>query len=131
MPNLIDRIAASRYVSLTTFRRSGVAVSTPVWIARDAGRPTLVVITTSDAGKAKRLRNDPRITLRPCDIRGRVPGNARIVSATAEVVDDPDEVEAIARNLLHKYGIQFRLYRFVERLIPHDGHDVILRITLD
>ena len=131
MPQLIDRIAASRYVSLTTFRRSGVGVSTPVWIAREAGSDRLLAITSTGTGKEKRLRRDARVELRPCDIRGRVPSGARIVGATAEVVRDPATIERLAVDFTRKYGLQFRLYRLVERLIPNGETDVILRITLD
>lgn len=131
MPALIDRIAASRYVSLTTFRKIGVGVATPVWIAREPGRDTLIVITSSESGKGKRLRRNPNVELRPSDVRGRVPKGARMVSAKVETVRDADEIERLAKVLEQKYGLLFRLYRFVEGKIPHEGSDVILRITLD
>jgi len=59
-----------RFVSLTTFRRSGEAVSTPVWVGRDGD--ALVVTTPRDSGKVKRLRSDDRVELRPCSRSGRV-----------------------------------------------------------
>ena len=69
-------LAGERFISLTTFRRSGEPVPTPVWIARDGD--TLVVTTPAESGKVKRLRHHSRVELRPCSRTGRVPaGTAR------------------------------------------------------
>ena len=76
----------SEYVSLTTFRRTGVPVATPVWAAPDGD--ALVVWTRADSGKVKRLRHTARVTVAPCDVRGRVRGPA--VEGVADFV--PDDV---------------------------------------
>jgi PPOX class probable F420-dependent enzyme len=60
------------YLSLATFRRNGTAVQTPVWFGERDGR--LYVMTRSDSGKYKRLRNDSRVRVAPCTIRGRITG---------------------------------------------------------
>ncbi|MDT7579905.1 MAG: uncharacterized protein QOK35_1169, partial [Pseudonocardiales bacterium] len=52
MPTLAE-MADEQFVSLSTFRRSGAPVATPVWIARDGD--ALVVTTIADSGKVKRL----------------------------------------------------------------------------
>ena len=52
-------LADARFGSLTTFRRSGERVSTPVWVGRDGG--ALVVLTLAASGKVRRLRRDPRV----------------------------------------------------------------------
>ena len=67
-PEIRDR----KYISLTTFRKSGAAVATPVWFGEDDGR--LYVMSRSDSGKCKRLRNNPAVRVAPCTIRGRVTG---------------------------------------------------------
>ena len=61
-------MADERFVSLTTFRRSGEAVSTPVWVARDGN--ALVVLTPAASGTVRRLRHDPRVEVRPCQGSG-------------------------------------------------------------
>jgi PPOX class probable F420-dependent enzyme len=94
----------AEYVSLTTFRRSGEAVATPVWAAPDGG--TLVVWTRADSGKVKRLRHTARVTVAPCDVRGRVTGPA--VDAVAALVDRADWPAALAA-LRRRYGLRFRL----------------------
>ncbi len=94
----------SRYVSLTTYRRTGRPVATPVWAAADGD--SLVVWTRADSGKVKRLRHTTGVTVAPCDARGRLRGPA--VAATAEFIDPdgkPHALEALAR----RYRWQWRL----------------------
>ena len=117
-----------RYVSLTTFRRSGVGVATAVWVApvEDA----LVVVTGAATGKAKRLRRDPRVELRECDVRGRVRPGAPVVHGTARLVADEAEMERLLEGHWRKYGLQFRAYRAIERLLTRGGPgEVAVRIT--
>jgi PPOX class probable F420-dependent enzyme len=80
------QLQSASYISLGTFRRSGVAVRTPVWFAEQGGR--LYVMSRPDSGKNKRIRNNPQVTVAPCDMRGRVhgpefSGSARILPAEA------------------------------------------------
>ncbi len=100
-PSDLDVVAAHRYVSLTTFRRDGTPVSTPVWVARDDGE--LVVVTVDPAGKLKRLAHTARIELRPCDIRGRIAPGAPTYTGTARVVRTPEGVAAVKRAMGRKY----------------------------
>ncbi|HEX7662619.1 MAG TPA: PPOX class F420-dependent oxidoreductase [Pseudonocardiaceae bacterium] len=65
MATELDRLAASRYVLLTTFRKDGRAVPTPVWAARDG--QDLVIWTAANTGKIKRLRNNGTVEVSPCD----------------------------------------------------------------
>ena len=101
LPSDLDVLNAQRYVSLTTFRRTGAPVSTPVWIARDGAE--LVVVSVDPAGKLKRLAHTPRVELRPCDVRGRVPEGAPTYAGTAVVVRTPEGVAAVKRALARKY----------------------------
>lgn len=85
MPGIIPaEIANHKYISLTTFRKSGVGVATPVWFGERDGK--LYVMTRSDSGKYKRLRNNPAVRIAPCNIRGKVigpdfPAQARVLPA--------------------------------------------------
>ena len=101
----------STYVSLTTFRRTGQPVPTPVWAAPDGD--DLVVWTRADSGKVKRLRHTSRVTVAPCDIRGRVRGPA--VEATAGFVDRAEWPQALAA-LRRAYGLRFQLGYVTSRL---------------
>jgi PPOX class probable F420-dependent enzyme len=120
-------LAGQRYLSLTTFRRSGAPVATPVWVAGDGD--ALVVISDRPAGKVTRLRADPRVELRPCTLRGHVQPDAPTIAAVATVVEDPAAV-ARGRDLLRrKYPVQFRAVELPGRLRPRPGSSVLLRIT--
>jgi len=65
-------IHSQKYISLTTFRKSGAKVATPVWFGEDGDK--LYVMTRSDSGKTKRIRNNPKVTVAPCAMRGEVTG---------------------------------------------------------
>jgi PPOX class probable F420-dependent enzyme len=100
----MQQLGVARYVSLTTFRKDGTPVATPVWIVEDDG--LLFVWTGIRSGKARRIRNDPHVTIAACDYRGRTDGSVAH-SAVARVVprDDLPGVWALMRS---KYGWQLR-----------------------
>lgn len=104
-----------RFVSLTTYRRNGEGVATPMWIARNGA--CLVVTTGAHSGKVKRLRRDPTVELRPCTRRGRVASSAPTVRGLAEIRADPASQREVARLICAKYGNQYRLVMLVERLL--------------
>lgn len=122
------------FVELTTFRRSGVPVRTPVWVVRDAD--TLLVTSPANAGKVKRLRNNASVELRPCTRRGHVEPNAVCVSAVGRLDPDPGAHEAVEHLFAAKYGWQYRVAMVVEKVIrrlrPTSGPDRrIVRITTE
>lgn len=107
MPISPATITAEKYVSLVTFRRSGEAVASPVWIAPLAdGRAGFT--TEANSGKVKRLRNNPAITLQPCSMRGTVAPDAPTVSATAMVVTG-STYTAVHDAIHAKYGLMVTL----------------------
>ncbi|TFV86630.1 PPOX class F420-dependent oxidoreductase [Blastococcus sp. CT_GayMR16] len=108
-------LADARFVSLTTFRRSGEPVSTPVWVGRDGG--SLVVLTPADSGKVKRLRHDPRVEIRPCGRFGAVADRVEPVAGTAELREDPDDVERARATIRRTYPLESRLVLGIERLV--------------
>ena len=76
-------IQSQKYICLTTFRKSGVGVATPVWFAERDDK--LYVKTRIESGKSKRIRNNPDVRLAPSTIRGKIigpefSGKARILS---------------------------------------------------
>jgi PPOX class probable F420-dependent enzyme len=79
-------IQGQKYISLTTFRKSGAAVSTPVWFGEDDGK--LYVKTRSDSGKYKRIRNNPQVRVAPCTMRGKIIGPE--FTATARILPSED-----------------------------------------
>lgn len=101
----IDDLAAGKYISLTTFKRDGTAVATPVWVMRDGDH--LFVITDADSGKAKRLRNSSRAEVAPCDVRGNLTGDK--VPCTAVLLDD-EGTARVQRMVDQKYGLMAKVF---------------------
>ena len=105
---MLGTLAAERYISLTTFKRDGTAVSTPVWVVTDNGR-RLLVWSGANTWKVRRLRREPRVLVAPASIRGRERGPR--VAGRARVVPDPG-VQALLRR---KYGWQKRVLDLLNR----------------
>jgi PPOX class probable F420-dependent enzyme len=108
-------LADARFVSLTTFRRSGERVSTPVWVGRDG--EALVVLTPARSGKVKRLREDPRVELAPCGRFGKVEDGVVPVAGTAEVRESRADVDRVRATISRHYPIESRVVLGIERLI--------------
>jgi uncharacterized protein len=72
MPPIPSEIRSQRYISLGTFRKNAAVVHTPIWFAEENGK--LCFMTNSKSGKCKRIRNNPRVTIAPCTIRGKITG---------------------------------------------------------
>ena len=117
-----------RFASLTTFRLTGEAVSTPVWIARDGD--SLVVTTPLESSKVRRLRHSRRVELRVCNRSGRVDDSAEVLAGDAEILEEPAAVARLSIVLGAKYGVQFAVVTFIERLlVRREKFRVILRIS--
>ena len=101
MVDAFQHLAREKYISVETFRKSGTGVSTPVWFAHDGG--TLYMYTMADSGKAKRIRNNPRIRVAPCDVRGRLKGDW--IEGTARILSGAEAARANAL-LSRKYWLK-------------------------
>lgn len=102
MPDAIGQFESAKYINVETFRKTGVGVRTPVWFAADpAAADSFYIYSLPDAGKVKRIRNNPKVRVAPCDMRGNlrgawVDGRARICSG--------EEVAKGQDLLRRKYG---------------------------
>jgi PPOX class probable F420-dependent enzyme len=94
-------LSGRRYVSLTTFRKDGTPVASPVWLV--GYEDGIAVWTGAGSGKVKRLRRDKAVTLAPCTIRGRVLGEAVAGSARLLSAEENARVRALIRR---KYRLQ-------------------------
>ncbi len=103
---MVAELAHERYISLTTYKRDGTAVSTPVWVVSDDGR-RLLVWSGARTWKVRRLRRNPQVLVAPANFRGEERGER--VAGRARIVEDP----GLDVLLEHKYGWQKRL---VDRL---------------
>ncbi|MEV6342201.1 PPOX class F420-dependent oxidoreductase [Actinoplanes sp. NPDC051851] len=107
----LEQLGSQKYVLLTTFRRDGRAVATPLWVVPDGDG--LAFWTVADSGKVKRIRNSGRVTVAPCDVRGTPAGEA--MEATARLGDAAD-LHRVGATLKRKYGLMGRLTMLGSRL---------------
>jgi uncharacterized protein len=126
-----------KYLSFTTYKRSGDAVATPVWaVSLDSGE--IGFWTSSGSGKAKRLGHTSKVVVQPSDARGKLKegtapttGQARLVAA-----DDPLFAE-VERKVKAKYGFFTHVTKWLGTIggivkrnrIPYGDRAVV--ITLD
>ena len=94
-----------KYLNLVTYRRSGTAVSTPMWFVEEDG--VLYVRTPAKSGKVKRLRNNPRVRVVPSDGRGYPKGEW--IDGRARVVVDGAQAQRVNRLVHRKYGWRKKL----------------------
>jgi PPOX class probable F420-dependent enzyme len=115
----VGELGSARYVSLTTFKRDGSAVATPVWITGSEGS---YVFTTGDrAGKTRRLRHNASVQVQVCDMRGRVSPDAAIYMGTGTVQATAASVAAAEHAIAAKYGWQFNATKIVDGLKARFG----------
>ncbi len=113
-----------QYANLTTFRKTGKAVVTPIWFAEENGK--LYVMTERNSGKIKRIRNNPQILLAPCTARGKPLGPE--VPAVARILSDA-EGEVANQALDRKYGWIKKGFEFFLKLRRVVTERVYLEIT--
>ena len=120
----LSQFAGEKYLNLETYRKNGKAVATPVWFAEDGG--VLYIYSLADAGKVKRIRNNPRVRVAPCDMRGKLKGEW--VEARARIVQG-DEAAKGHRLLDEKYGLLKKIGNVFSKLIKRER--VAIAIELD
>jgi PPOX class probable F420-dependent enzyme len=103
-----------KYISVTSFKRDGTGVATPVWFVADDGR--LFVETDADSYKVRRIRHDPHVRIAPCDARGRLRGE--LVDADARILlEDEAEHERVGQLFADKYRVDRYTVLPVYRLV--------------
>ncbi|MFI9503201.1 PPOX class F420-dependent oxidoreductase [Nocardia sp. NPDC052566] len=100
MTNALGAVGKAEYVLLTTFRKDGTPVGTPLWAVAD--RDKLYVWTVTDSWKVKRLRRNTAVTVQPCTVRGVPRGEA--VEGTGRILDGA-ETDRVRKLLMRKYFV--------------------------
>ena len=121
----ISQFVGQKYLTIETYRKNGEAVRTPVWFIERNG--TLFVRTDSDTGKAKRIRRNPLVRIAPCTARGEPKG--AWISAEAKFAASEDAEKAY-KLLREKYGLQYRLLRFVGKFQRGPSRALCLSIRI-
>ena len=112
-----------KYINLETYRKNGQSVSTPVWFITESNR--IIVVTRSETGKVKRLRNNDRVRIVPSGMRGEpqgewIEGKARFLNK--------EELDRAIKARKKKYGFQAKLAGL---LSSTKGEFVGISIALD
>lgn len=101
-------IVDEKYVLITTFRKNGDAVASPVWIVGlDDG--TAGFTTEDNSGKVKRIRSNSKVTVQPCSVKGTPKEGSAVVEATAEVLLGTD-AQPIHDAIHSKYSVMTKLF---------------------
>ena len=122
-----------RYLSITSFKRDGTGVATPVWFVSDAGQ--LFALTDLRSAKVRRIRRNPRVLVAPCRANGKLRGEP--VEARAEILTATSDLEHVQRLLKRRYKVSYRLvmlgYRIGRRLRgrPSVAEGAALAVTVE
>ncbi|TMI42045.1 PPOX class F420-dependent oxidoreductase [Candidatus Bathyarchaeota archaeon] len=119
-------LAAEQYLVIETYRKNGDPVRTPVWFVEHQG--IIYVRTNRDTGKVKRIRRNPHVRIAPSTARG-IP-KSDWIEAEAIIIASEGEAKAAFSLLKTKYGIQYRLIRFIHWLQTRKDRSVALRIRI-
>lgn len=98
--SVVDEIGHSKYISLTTYRKDGTPVATPVWHVVQDG--VLYLISDADAWKVKRIRKNSHVVVTVCNFRGRIAPGAPSAEGTARLLDEA-ETQTGRRLIARKY----------------------------
>lgn len=123
-------IADEKYVLLTTFRKNGDAVPSPVWIVALADG-TAGFTTDEVSGKVKRIRNNSKVTLQPCNMKGKPTEGSSVVDATAEVLLGAD-AQPTRDAIQKKYSLMTKLFKVGElwRKVRRKPEPVVCAVRL-
>ena len=124
--HVLEALGTTPYISLATWRKNGKEVRTPVWVARSGER--LYVFTERKSGKVKRIRNDGRAAVAPCDVRGGLKGD--FTPAQARIVEDAATIDRAYAALKGKYGWQMWITDTMSKLAGRYDKRAMLEIVL-
>jgi hypothetical protein len=111
-PADLEALFPGRYLSVTSFKRDGTGVATPVWSVSDGER--LFALTDLHSAKVRRMRRNPHVLIASCRAGGKLRGEQ--LSARVEVLTTTPELERVQRLLIERYKISYRLVMLVYRL---------------
>lgn len=122
-----DQFANQKYLNLESYRKTGAAVATPVWFAQndDGASDELYIYSLAEAGKVKRIRNNPRVRVMPCDFRGGPKGDW--VEATARIIDGA-EADKAQRLLDKKYGLIKKIGNIFSKIMKRPRAAIAIRL---
>jgi uncharacterized protein len=117
----LEALFPGRFLSVTSFKRDGTGVATPLWFVSDGTR--LLAFTDLHSPKVWRIRRNPRVLIASCRPDGKL--RMQPISAHAEVLTAGADLERVRELLTERYAISYRLvmlaYRLGRRLRGRSG----------
>jgi PPOX class probable F420-dependent enzyme len=108
----LETLFPGRYLSITSFKRDGTRVATPVWFVSDGGR--LFAFTDLHSAKVRRIRRNPQVLVASCRVNGRL--RRKPVHARVEVLTASSDLERVQKLLLARYRASYRVVMLFYRL---------------
>ena len=110
-PTLATPVFPGKYLSITSFKRNGTGVATPVWFVQESGR--LLVHTDANSGKVKRIHHNPQVLVAPCTATGRLLADPQ--PARAELLPEI-EVARVEQLMAAKYRMDLLVIKPIRAL---------------
>jgi PPOX class probable F420-dependent enzyme len=118
-----EELGRANYMLLTTYRKDGTPVSTPLWCAVEDG--VLYGSTQAETGKVKRMRRDGTATVAPCTNRGKATGPAYAAHAEVLTGDAGHHAHALVEKRFRLAKPLYLFSRLGLRLWPGRHYDVV------
>ena len=118
-----DQIKSEKYISLETYRKNNQAVRTPVWFV--IKKDLVIIVTRDQTGKIKRLRNNQKVKIATCSIKGKT--SMSMIPGTAQILTEDETTEAVKLRD-KKYGFFSKVAKF---LTKGKGNLVAISIKID
>ena len=117
------------YINLSTRKRDGSSVNTPVWFAQEGETNNYYVYSLDNSGKVKRIRNFSDVKVAACNFSGKLKGDW--IDANADLVNEPETTKVAYLLLRKKYGIKFRIGDFFSRIKGTYHRRKIIRFSIN
>ena len=118
-----------KYVNLSTKKKDGSFVNTPVWFAQDGEKNDFFIFSAGEAGKIKRIKNFSSVRVAICDVRGNLKGEW--ISAQAELVSEEESKIKAYKQLHKKYGLTIRVFDFFSKLFGKYEQRQLVKFSIE
>ncbi len=117
-----------KYINLSTQKKDGTFVNTPVWFAQEDNKNVFYVFSAGEAGKVKRIKNISSVKVAICNVRGDLRGDW--LEAEAELVDKEESIRLAYSHFQRKYGLTIKVFDFFSKLFGKYKKRQVIKFNL-
>ena len=121
--SFLSEIEPQKYISIETYRKDGTPVQTPVWFV--VKNEQLYIVTRDKTGKIKRIRNNQKVKIATCTIKGKITG--QWIQGSAKILTDSETQKAVDWRD-KKYGFIAKIAKFLSK---SKGNLLALSVKVD